>query len=67
MNERLTNPALARSVWRDFWHDRHGLYVYEIVFKLAEAWLLSPASVYLRDHPPVIPTWRFGPATSGRA
>jgi glycerophosphoryl diester phosphodiesterase len=42
MNEPLTAPVLARSVWQDFWRARHSLYVFEIVFKLAEAWLLGP-------------------------
>src|SRR5580704_16570064 len=43
MYERLTVAALARSGWHDFWRTRHALFVYEVLFKLAEAWLLGPA------------------------
>jgi glycerophosphoryl diester phosphodiesterase len=43
MNESLPAAALARSVWHDFRHARHALFVYDILFKLAEAWLLVPA------------------------
>ena len=43
MNEPLTVSVMARSMWQDFWRARHSLYLFEIVFKLAEAWLLSPA------------------------
>jgi glycerophosphoryl diester phosphodiesterase len=43
MNEPLTAPALSRSVWQDFWRARHALYLYEVLFKLAQAWLLGPA------------------------
>jgi glycerophosphoryl diester phosphodiesterase len=47
MNEPLTAPALARSVWHDFWRARHALYFYEILFKLVEAWLLAPAVAFV--------------------
>jgi glycerophosphoryl diester phosphodiesterase len=43
-NEPLTVAALARSVWHDFLHARRALFVYEILFKLVEAWLLVPAA-----------------------
>ena len=43
MNEPLNASVLSRSVWQDFWRARHTLYLFEIVFKLAEAWLLGPA------------------------
>src|SRR5262249_26604327 len=42
MNESLTIAALARSVWHDFRHARPSLVIYEILFKLVEAWLLVP-------------------------
>jgi glycerophosphoryl diester phosphodiesterase len=42
INEPLTVAALARSVWHDFLRARRALFVYELVFKLAEAWLLVP-------------------------
>ena len=43
MNEHLTVSALAKSVGRDFLRARRALCIYEIGFKLAEAWLLAPA------------------------
>src|SRR5262245_33989989 len=43
MNEPLTVAALARSVWHDFLHARRALVIYEVLFKLVEAWLLVPA------------------------
>ncbi len=43
MNEPLTFAALARSGWRDFLRARHALFIYEVLFKLLEAWLLVPA------------------------
>src|SRR5262245_51188390 len=43
MSEPLTIAGLARSVWRDFYRARHGLFVYEILFKLVQGWLLVPA------------------------
>jgi glycerophosphoryl diester phosphodiesterase len=43
MSGPLAVSALARSVWHDFWRARHALYLYEILFKLSEAWLLGPA------------------------
>jgi glycerophosphoryl diester phosphodiesterase len=43
MNEPLTLSALASSVWHDFVRARRGLFVYDILFKLLEAWLLVPA------------------------
>jgi glycerophosphoryl diester phosphodiesterase len=42
-NEPFTVAALARFVWHDFLRARRALYVYEILFKLVEAWLLVPA------------------------
>src|SRR5262245_47339727 len=44
MNEPPTFAALARSVWRDFLRARHALFIYEVLFKLLEAWLLVPAA-----------------------
>jgi glycerophosphoryl diester phosphodiesterase len=43
MNEHLTVSALGKSVWRDFVRARYALYIYDISFKLLEAWLLVPA------------------------
>jgi glycerophosphoryl diester phosphodiesterase len=43
MNESLTVSALSRSVWRDFRRSRRALIVYDVSFKLLEAWLLVPA------------------------
>jgi glycerophosphoryl diester phosphodiesterase len=43
MNDNLTVSALGRYVWRDFVRARYALYLYEISFKLLEAWLLVPA------------------------
>jgi glycerophosphoryl diester phosphodiesterase len=43
MTEPLTIAALARSVWHDFRHARRALVIYEVLFKLVEAWLLIPA------------------------
>jgi hypothetical protein len=47
MNEPLTVPALARSVWHDFLRARRPLFLYEVLFKLVEAWLLVPAVAVL--------------------
>jgi glycerophosphoryl diester phosphodiesterase len=35
--------TVAESVWHDFRHARRSLFIYEILFKLLEAWLLVPA------------------------
>jgi glycerophosphoryl diester phosphodiesterase len=43
MIEHLTASALAKSIWRDFLRARRALCIYEISFKLVEAWLLVPA------------------------
>jgi glycerophosphoryl diester phosphodiesterase len=43
MNENLSVTALGKSVWRDFLRARRALYIYELSFKLIEAWLLVPA------------------------
>ena len=43
MNGNLTVSALAKSVGRDFLRARRPLCIYEIGFKLVEAWLLAPA------------------------
>src|SRR5262249_52676517 len=42
MNKPFTVAALARAVWRDFWRARRALCIYDILFKLVEAWLLVP-------------------------
>jgi glycerophosphoryl diester phosphodiesterase len=42
MNKPLSFPALAGSVWRDFLGSRRALFVFDLLFKLAEAWLLVP-------------------------
>ncbi len=34
--------GVARSVWHDFLRARRGLLIYEVLFKLVEAWLLAP-------------------------
>jgi len=43
MKEPLTVSALVRSVWHDFRHARRALFIYEVLFKLVEVWLLVPA------------------------
>jgi glycerophosphoryl diester phosphodiesterase len=43
MSEQLTFSRLARLVWRDFLRARRSLFIYEILFKLLEAWLVVPA------------------------
>ena len=40
--EPLTLVGLARSVWRDFWRARTALFIYDILFKLLEAWVVLP-------------------------
>ena len=42
MNEPLSIPTLTKLVWHDFLHARRILILYEILFKLVEAWLLVP-------------------------
>jgi glycerophosphoryl diester phosphodiesterase len=44
MSNRIAISALARSAWRDFLRARSALFVFDIVFKLVEAWLLVPAA-----------------------
>jgi glycerophosphoryl diester phosphodiesterase len=44
MNERLATSALARSAWHDFLRARSALFVFDVLFKLVEAWLLVPAA-----------------------
>jgi glycerophosphoryl diester phosphodiesterase len=43
MNERLTIHALAQSVWHDFFRARRALFIFEVLFKLLEAWVFLPA------------------------
>jgi hypothetical protein len=43
VDQPLTVSALARSVWHDFLVARRGLFIYEVLFNLLEAWLLVPA------------------------
>src|SRR5262245_35537798 len=43
MHEPLTVAALARFVWHDFLRARRSLFIFEVLFKLLEAWLLAPA------------------------
>src|SRR5262249_37918625 len=43
MYEPLTVAALARFVWHDFLCARRALFIFEVLFKLLEAWLLVPA------------------------
>jgi glycerophosphoryl diester phosphodiesterase len=47
MNEPLTVSALAGAAWRDFLRARRVLFIGEVLFKLAEAWLLVPAVAVL--------------------
>jgi hypothetical protein len=47
MTEPLKVAAFFGSVWRDFRHSRYLLVIYEVAFKLAEAWLLVPAVALL--------------------
>jgi glycerophosphoryl diester phosphodiesterase len=47
MNEPLTVVALARSVWQDFVRARRALFIYDILYKLLEVWLLVPAIALL--------------------
>ncbi len=46
MQSPITEPetlaGLARSVWHDFWRARRALFIYDILFKLLEAWLFLP-------------------------
>jgi glycerophosphoryl diester phosphodiesterase len=42
MNQPLTVSALAGSVWQDFRRAWGSLIVFEVLFKLLEAWLLLP-------------------------
>jgi len=42
-NEALRFAALSKSVWRDFLSARRALFVFEVLFKLLEAWLFVPA------------------------
>jgi glycerophosphoryl diester phosphodiesterase len=44
MSDRLAVSTLARSAWRDFLRARSALFVFDILFKLAEAWILVPAA-----------------------
>ncbi len=43
MNDPLTVSALTRLVWRDFRHARRALFIWEVAFKVAQAWLFVPA------------------------
>jgi glycerophosphoryl diester phosphodiesterase len=43
MNDPLNVWALARHSWRDFRRAQRALFVFEVLFKLLEAWLLVPA------------------------
>jgi glycerophosphoryl diester phosphodiesterase len=43
MNNPPTLSALAGPAWRDFLRARRELFIFEILFKLLEAWLLVPA------------------------
>jgi glycerophosphoryl diester phosphodiesterase len=43
MNEPLTVSALVPSVRRDFLRARRALFIFEFLFKLAQAWLIVPA------------------------
>lgn len=43
MNEPLAVSALIRSVWHDFRRAWRALVVFEVLFKLAQAWLFVPA------------------------
>ena len=55
MNNNLHTPddlpavgrAVARTIWYDFRRSRRTLFVYEIIFKLAEAWLVVPAIAWI--------------------
>jgi glycerophosphoryl diester phosphodiesterase len=43
MNEPLGISALTKSVWHDFLRARRALFIFEVLFKLLEAWLFVPA------------------------
>jgi glycerophosphoryl diester phosphodiesterase len=43
MNEPLSVSGLARSVWHDFLRAWRALVIYEILFKILQAWLFVPA------------------------
>jgi glycerophosphoryl diester phosphodiesterase len=47
MHKPFTIAALARAVWYDFLRARRALLIYELLFKLVEAWLLLPAVAVL--------------------
>jgi glycerophosphoryl diester phosphodiesterase len=42
INKPITLFGLARSAWHDFWRARTALFIYDILFKLLEAWLFLP-------------------------
>src|SRR5262245_37310071 len=42
-NEPLGISGLAKSVWHDFLRARRALFVFQVLFKLLEAWLFVPA------------------------
>jgi glycerophosphoryl diester phosphodiesterase len=43
MNDFLTVTALTRAAWQDFRSARRPLFIYDVLFKVAEAWVLVPA------------------------
>jgi glycerophosphoryl diester phosphodiesterase len=47
LNESLNVSAVAGSVWRDFVRARRGLFIYDILFKLVQAWVVVPAVALL--------------------
>jgi len=47
MSELPTAATLGRSVWHDFREARRALVIFEVLFKLAEAWLLVPAAAFV--------------------
>src|SRR5262245_53520639 len=42
MNEPLTVASVAGAAWHDFRHGRRALFLFDILFKLAQVWLLVP-------------------------
>src|SRR5262245_60230814 len=47
LSETVGIAALGKAVWQDFRRARRGLFIFEILFKLFEAWLFVPAVAVL--------------------
>src|SRR5262245_53976714 len=47
MTPTFTISELARSTWQDFLRARRGLFIFDLVFKLGQAWLVVPVVALL--------------------